>query len=105
MNIRIRIHIHTHRQQAEFFASPSSEEPEAPGGGAGAGAAAEGPSAVAPLPSASFLPFNAAGLQCALAEACLFGWHLWGAETAASQGLGDAAARALMTPPERPPDD
>jgi len=81
-------------QQAEFFSSPSAE--------------AERDEVVAAtmaeaLPSASFIPFNAAGLQCALAEACLFGWHLWGAEAAASAALGDATARALMTPPERGP--
>ena len=92
-------------QQAEFFAAPSAdadapppaeeEEEEAPPLPAAA--------AASELPTASFLPFNAAGLQCVLAEGCLYGWHLWGAETAASKGLGDAAARALMTPPERPP--
>ena len=79
-------------QQAEFFSSPSDE----------AGRNEEAAATIAaPLPSASFVPFNAAGLQCALAEACLFGWHLWGAEAAASYALGDATARALMIPPER----
>ena len=62
---------------------------------------AERDEVVAARPSASFIPFNVAGLQCALAEACLFGWHLWGAEAAASAALGDATARALMIPPER----
>lgn len=81
-------------QQAEFFSSPSDE----------AGRNEEVAATIAaPLPSASFVPFNAAGLQCALAEACLFGWQLWGAEAAASRALGDAAARALMIPPERGP--
>jgi hypothetical protein len=81
-------------QQAEFFSSPSDE----------AGRNEEVAATIAaPLPSASFVSFNAAGLQCALAEACLFGWQLWGAEAAASRALGDAAARALMIPPERGP--
>ena len=83
-------------QQAEFFASPSDD-----GQGGAAGAAAGGATGAALLPSASFVGFNAAGLQCALAERCLFGWHLWAAEAAASQALGDATARALMIPPER----
>ena len=76
-------------QQAEFFSLASAYTE------------AERDEVVAALPSASFIPFNVAGLQCALAEACLFGWHLWGAEAAASAALGDATARALMIPPER----
>ena len=45
-----------------------------------------------------FVRFNAAGLQAILAEGCLYGWHLWGAEAAARAQLG-AAKNELLTPP------
>ena len=89
------VQVVTPSQQAEFFSSPADES--------GRDEEVAAATFAAPLPSASFIPFNAAGLQCALAEGCLFGWQLWGAETAASQALGDATARALMLPPERVP--
>lgn len=59
------------------------------------------PAAPALLPTAEFVPFNAAGLQCALSEACLFGWHLWGAEIRAEAELGEGGAAVLLTPQER----
>ena len=75
-----RVQVITSARQSEFF-------------GADADAGADGR-----LPAGEFVPFNAAGLQCALAEACLFGWHVWGAESAACEAVGDAAD-ALMAPP------
>ena len=89
------VQVVTPSQQAEFFSSPADET--------GRDEEVAAATFAAPLPSASFIPFNAAGLQCALAEGCLFGWQLWGAETAASQALGDTTASALMLPPERGP--
>ena len=72
------VQVVTPSQQAEFFSSPADET--------GRDEEVAAATFAAPLPSASFIPFNAAGLQCALAEACLFGWQLWGAEAAASAG-------------------
>jgi len=107
-------------QQSEFFNSPSEGEAGGEGGGsrgqgaeAGAGAAAVN-GGVAPLPSAEFVRFNAAGLQALLAEGCLFGWMLWQAEAeamavlAAAPDDGSASARTaegsslLLTPPAAP---
>ena len=76
-------------QQDEFFAKPN-------GDGALGGVGPGGP--IAPLPTAQFVRFNAAGLQAILAEGCLYGWHLWGAEAAARAQLG-AAKDELLTPP------
>jgi len=95
-------------QQSEFFAT----EDEVAAAAAAASEAAEEaadedkaaepePAAAALLPTAEFVPFNAAGLQCALSEACLFGWHLWGAELRAEAELGEGGAEALLTPQER----
>ena len=60
------------------------------------------------LPQADFVRFNAAGLQAVLAEGCLYGWHLWGAELGAREQLeswvssdGEDAASILLTQPER----
>ena len=58
---------------------------------------------VADLPTADFVRFNAAGLQAALAEGCLYGWSLWGAEAGARDQIaacGEIAARALLVPQE-----
>ena len=76
-------------QQDEFFAKPN-------GDGALGGVGPGGP--IDPLPTAEFVRFNAAGLQAILAEGCLYGWHLWGAEAAARAQLG-AAKDELLTPP------
>ena len=85
-------------QQEEFFASPPSESgtPDAEG-------AAE-PDGVDPLPTAEFVRFNAAGLQAMLAEGCLFGWLLWGAEAAARDMLESSASDedSLLAPPATP---
>ena len=84
-----RVQVITSARQSEFFgADADAAEAEAD-----ADADADGG-----LPAGEFVPFNAAGLQCALAEACLFGWHVWGAESAACEAVGDAAD-ALMAPP------
>ena len=97
-------------QQEEFFARAAEAEAadEAVARGAAEkgddGAAAE----VAALPTGDFLRFNAAGLQALLAEGCLFGWHVWGAETqlrrvlAASPG-GDDIVDCLLIQPSRGP--
>ena len=98
-------------QQEEFFAAPPPRDLTAEGTGSdGAGSdgskgadAVSEPSVPSELPMASFIGFNAAGLQAALAEGCLFGWHLWGAEAQARGELlacgADGAVEALLTPP------
>ena len=85
-------------QQAEFFAAPSADADAPPPPAEEEDEAPPLPAAASELPTASFLPFNAAGLQCVLAEGCLYGWHLWGAEAAARAQLG-AAKDVLLTPP------
>ena len=95
-------------QQEEFFASSSRD-----GGSAGAAEDEESAATDAEtqdggggdpfaLPIGSFVAFNTAGLQACLAEACLFGWHLWGAEAQARARLEAAApgaAERLLVPP------
>lgn len=97
-------------QQDEFFAGGSeaaTEQGASPvdsgaAEAAGGGAAGELGGRDA-LPTAEWVLFNAAGLQALLAEGCLYGWHLWGAEAGARAHLklcgGDATAAALLTPP------
>jgi len=80
-------------QQEEFFAAAPQETAQP------RETAEAAPGA---LPTGEFVRFNAAGLQALLGEACLFGWHLWGAETAAIEALegrGEDAA-ALLQPPK-----
>jgi hypothetical protein len=56
----------------------------------------------APLPRASFVRFNAAGLQALCCEACVVGYVLWGAEREAMTLLGEEASSVLMpAPPAR----
>ena len=99
-------------QQEEFFASDGSRlDRKDEGGdkkeeevvveskaGGGSGAAFE-------LPTAEFVPFNALGLQSLLAEGCLFGWNLWGAESGMRGQLeyngGEGLVEALLPPPVR----
>ena len=97
-------------QQDEFFraegpqAAAATPEAEAGGGEAAGRTLGE----VSELPTAEFVRFNTAGLQATLAEGCLFGWHLWGAESGARAQLvaaGEGAAEALLTPPTRGPED
>ena len=87
-------------QQEEFFAAPPSESGTPDSEGAG-GAAEPG---VDQLPTAEFVRFNAAGLQAMLAEGCLFGWLLWGAEAAARDMLASSANAedSLLAPPATP---
>jgi hypothetical protein len=95
-------------QQEEFFARASSpgEAETSRSGSADDGAAAADSAAAAleagKLPSADLIRFNSAGLQCLLAEGCLYGWLLWGAEAEATSLLAGAegAAEALLVPPE-----
>jgi hypothetical protein len=97
-------------QQEEFFRPQGEERPppppdstdEDPAAGRSAGGPLDGLSD-AELPAAAFVRFTSAGLQAILAEGCLFGWHLWGAEAGARAQLvsvGDAAADALLLPPQ-----
>ena len=57
------------------------------------------------LPTAELVPFNALGLQSLLAEGCLFGWNLWGAESGMRGQLeyngGEGLVKALLPPPVR----
>ena len=92
-------------QQEEFFSeAPAADESLAEAEAADADEAEVGsvPSVVEPLPVASFVRFNTAGLQALLSEACLFGWHLWGAEAEARSVLeanAPSAVAALLTRP------
>jgi hypothetical protein len=66
----------------------------------GAGGVAEATATLPPpLPRASFVRFNAAGLQALCCEACLVGYTLWGVEREALTLLGEEASRELMPPP------
>eukprot|EP00967_Tisochrysis_lutea_P104945 scaffold159607_cov31-Tisochrysis_lutea.AAC.1 len=51
------------------------------------------------LPRASFVRFNAAGLQALCCEGCVIGYLLWGAEWDARFALGEASSSQLMPPP------
>ena len=99
-------------QQEEFFASGASEGGDSARDDAGddAGGDASGDAAsaaaVTEMPTAEFIRFNAAGLQAMLAEACLYGWFLWGAEVEARTVLtegaaGEGATEALLVPAAR----
>jgi len=94
-------------QQEEFFAASSDgeETTRSASSTAAVGDTEHDVKAVAALPTAEFVPFNCAGLQALLAEGCLYGWHLWGAEAGTRAQLakagGDKAVEALLTPPVR----
>lgn len=95
----------------EFFDTGGEDDPpqRAPGGAgeelaSGAGAGADGGARATaglppPLPRASFVRFNAAGLQALCCEACVVGYTLWGAERDALTLLGEEMSRVLMPPP------
>mmetsp|Transcript_14089 Transcript_14089/g.36460 ORF Transcript_14089/g.36460 Transcript_14089/m.36460 type:complete len:458 (-) Transcript_14089:138-1511(-) len=90
-------------QQTEFF-QPDVGESSADEGAPSVLPAASAVPTVDELPSAEFVAFNAAGLQALLAEGCLYGWHLWGAEAGAraqlvQAGVGEEAIDELLTPP------
>ena len=93
-------------QQSEFFAPSDEGRADAAGGGAMEklkGAVASAVSAADAMPAADLVRFNAAGLQAMLAEGCLYGWHLWGAEAEAMDILADSdAEEALLVPPATP---
>ena len=104
-------------QQEEFFASDKpSEEHAASAAASGAGSdesagmgeedCGDGQDDITAnlpaFPRASFIAFNTAGLQACLAEACIFGWHLWAAEAQAmstAEAAAPGAAALLMIPP------
>lgn len=52
------------------------------------------------LPTGDFMRFNAAALQCLLAEACLYGWHLWATEAHIEAELNEEASTVLLQPPQ-----
>ena len=91
-------------QQEEFF-SEAPAESTAESGVAAENETAGASAVVEPLPVASFVRFNTAGLQALLSEACLFGWHLWGAEAEARGLLEANAPRAVATLLTRPRHD
>jgi len=87
-------------QQEEFFAASSDQAPDGLVGDLAADAAA---AANGFLPAGDFVRFNAAGLQAMMAEGCLFGWHLWGAEADARVLVESAGSEeALLAPPATP---
>jgi len=53
-----------------------------------------------PMPRASFVRFNAAGLQSLCCEASVLGYALWAAENDALALVGEGARPLLMPPPE-----
>ena len=87
-------------QQEEFFAASSDQAPDGLVGDLAAAAAA---AANGFLPAGDFVRFNAAGLQAMMAEGCVFGWHLWGAEAEARVLLESVGGdEALLAPPATP---
>ena len=95
-------------QQEEFFAAgaPADDPSESAtqgdttqqnDGAGSAGGAEELARASSTLPTADFVRFHAAALQALLAESCLYGWHLWGAEAAAERLLQEATSAGQAT--------
>ena len=92
-------------QQEEFFARPADgEAAEGRSGDAGGASADSAAAAAGELPTADLIRFHAEALQCLLAEGCLYGWLLWGAEAEVASLLAraDGAAEALLVPPATP---
>ena len=90
-------------QQDEFFAPPSSKQDGDDGDRSGDDSTVAPSQVASALPEADFVRFNAAGLQALLAEGCLYGWFLWGAEAETKELLKasqiEGADAALLVPP------